>query len=175
MLKDGFYEVTQCALINSIMNDIGLKDAKVKSVPVKVSLRLHTLKDNPPFNLDFNYMSAAGKLTYLAQTTRPNIMYAMHQIAKYFSDPGQSHGKAILFLVSYLRKASNLGLKFKPDSKNGFNCYCGADFSQNCNKEFAPVNPNTAKLQSGWIIFYAGCSVSWIGVAVIKKLLDSWG
>jgi hypothetical protein len=169
MLKNGSCEFTQCTLINSTINDIRLKDAKVKSVPVKVSLRLHTLKDNPPFNLDFNYKSVVGKFNYLAQTTRPNIMYAMHQITKNSSDLGQSYGKAILFLVSYLRKASDLGLEFKPDSKNGFKYYCDADFSQNCNKEFAPVDPSTAKSQSGWIIFYAGCPISWVGVAVIKN------
>jgi hypothetical protein len=26
---------------------------------------------------------------------------------------------------------------------------------------FAPVDPSTAKSQSGWIFFYAGCPVSW--------------
>ena len=36
-LKDGSYEFTQQALIDSIINDVGLKDAKVKLVPAKVS------------------------------------------------------------------------------------------------------------------------------------------
>ncbi len=55
----------------------------------------------------------------------------------------------------------NLGLKFKPDSKKSFECYCNADFSENWNKEFAPIDPRTAKAQNGWIIFYAGCPISW--------------
>jgi hypothetical protein len=88
-------------------------------------------------------------------------MYAMHQIAKYLSDPRQSHGEAILYLVCYLKKTRDLGLKFKPDPKNGFECYCDTDFSGNWNREFAPVDPNTAKSQSTWIIFYAGHLVSW--------------
>jgi hypothetical protein len=88
-----------------------------------VSLQLHTFKDKPAFDLNFNYRSAVGKPTYQAQTTRPDIMYAMHQIAHYSSDPRQSHGEAILYLVHYLKKTCNLGLKFKPDSKNGFKCY----------------------------------------------------
>jgi hypothetical protein len=125
-----------------------------------VSLQLHTFKDEPAFNLNFNYRSAVGKLNYLAQTTRPNIMYAMHQIAKYSTDPRQSHGEAILYLVRYLKKTRDLGLKFKPDPKKGFKCYCDADFSGNWNREFAPANPSTTKSQSGWIIFYAGCPIS---------------
>jgi hypothetical protein len=93
------YEFTQCTLIDSIINDIGLKDAKVKPVPAKVSLQLNAFKDEPPFDLNFNYRSAVGKLNFLAQTTRPDIMYATHQIAKYLLDPRQSHDKAILYLV----------------------------------------------------------------------------
>ncbi len=160
-LKDGSYEFTQQALIDSIIDDIGLKDAKVKPVPAKVSLQLHVFKDQPTFNLNFNYRSAVGNLNYLAQTNRLNIMYAKHQIAKYSSDPRQSHWEAILFLVCYLKKTQDLGLKFKPDAKKGFKCYCDADFSGNWNRQFAPVDPSTAKSQSGWIIFYAGCPVSW--------------
>jgi hypothetical protein len=160
-LKDGHYEFTQRALIDSIINDVGLKDAKVKPVPAKVSLQLHTFKDKPTFNLNFKYRSAVGKLNYLAQTTGPDIMYAMHQIANYSSDPRQSHGKAIHYLVRYLKKTHNLGLKFKPDPKKGLKCYCDVDFSGTWNREFAPVDPSTTKSQSGWIIFYAGCPTSW--------------
>jgi hypothetical protein len=88
-------------------------------------------------------------------------MYAMHQIAKYLSDPRQSHGEAILYLVCYLKKTCNLGLNFKPDPKKGFEYYCYVDFSGNRNREFAPVDPSTAKSRSRWIIFYAGCPVPW--------------
>jgi hypothetical protein len=144
-LKDGSYEFTQRALIDSIIDDVRLKDAKVKPVSAKESLQLHTFKDAPAFDLNFNYRSAVGKLNYLAQTTRTDIMYTTHQIAKYSSDPRQSHGEAILYLVQYLKKTCDLGLKFKPEPKKGFECYCDADFSGNWNREFAPVDPSTAK------------------------------
>ncbi len=73
-LKDGSNEFTQRALINSIINDAGLKDAKVKPAPAKVSLKHQAFKDEPTFDLNFNYRSAVGKLNYLAQTTRQDIM-----------------------------------------------------------------------------------------------------
>ncbi len=88
-------------------------------------------------------------------------MYATHQIAKYSSDSRQSHGEAIFYLVCYLKKTRDPGLKFKPDPKKGFECYCDTDFSGNWKREFALVNPSTVKSQSGWIIFHAGCPVSW--------------
>ncbi len=94
--SDGFYELTQCALIDSIIEDAGISNSKTKPVPAKVSLQLHAFKNEQVFDLDFNYWSVVGKLNYLAQTTCPDIIYAIHQIAKYSSDPRQLHGKAIL-------------------------------------------------------------------------------
>jgi hypothetical protein len=144
-LKNGSYEFTQPALIDSIIDDVGLTDSKTKPVPAKGSLQLHAFKDEPPFNLDFNYRSAVGKLNYLAQTTHPDIMYVTHQITKYASDPRKTHGEAILYLVRYLMKSRDLSIHFKPDSSKGFECYCNADFLGLWNKMLAPDDPSTAK------------------------------
>jgi hypothetical protein len=113
------------------------------------------------FDLNFNNRYGVGKLNYLAQTNCPDIMYAPHQIAKYSSDLRQSHGKTILYQIRYLKKTRDLGLCFKPDPSNDFECYCDVDFSELWNKAFAPVDPSTSKSQSDVIIFYAGCPISW--------------
>ena len=160
-LQDGSYEFTQRALIDSIINDAGLKGEKVKPAPANVSLQLNAFKDEPPFDLDFNYRSAVGKLNYLAQTTRPDIMYSAHKIAKYWLDPRQSHDKVVLYLVHYLKKMRDLGLNFKPDPMKDFECYCDTNFSRNWNKAFTSLDPSTAKSRSGSKVFYAGCPISW--------------
>jgi hypothetical protein len=77
-LKNGVIELTQQALIDSIISDVALSNSKVKTVPAKVSKILHTHLDKPPFSLNFGYRSVIGKLNYLAQTTRPDIVYATH-------------------------------------------------------------------------------------------------
>jgi hypothetical protein len=97
----------------------------------------------------------------LAQTTRPDIIFSVHQIAKYSSDPRLEHGEAIVYLVRYLKKTRDLGLKFKPDPSKGFECYCDADFSGNWNKDFASHDPSTAKSRAGWVIYYAACPIIW--------------
>jgi hypothetical protein len=101
------------------------------------------------------------KLNYLAQTTHPDIMYAMHQIAKYSADPREPHGKAILYLVRYLKKSQELGIHFNPKPEKGFDCYCDADFSGNWTSTIADVDPSTSKSCSEWAIFYAGCPIIW--------------
>eukprot|EP00956_Cyclotella_meneghiniana_P027784 scaffold63216_cov39-Cyclotella_meneghiniana.AAC.1 len=69
-------------------------------------------------------------------------MYATHQIAKYSSDPRKEHGEAVIYLVRYLKKTRDIGLKFKPDSTYGFECYCDADFSGNWLKFLIPALQN---------------------------------
>jgi hypothetical protein len=73
-LKDCIIEPSQQALIDSIIADVALGDSKVKAIPAKVSEILHAHLDKPPFSLNFGYQSVIGKLNYLAQTTRPDIV-----------------------------------------------------------------------------------------------------
>ncbi len=137
---NGCVEFTQRALIDTIINYIHLEDAYTKPVPAKATHQLHAFKDSTPFdecNFNFNYRSVVGKLNYLGQTTRSDIVFATHQIAKYSSDPRKEHGEAILYLVQYLKKTRHLGLKFNPDPSKGFECYCDADFAGNWNRDFA--------------------------------------
>jgi hypothetical protein len=103
-LKNGVIELTQRALIDSIISDMALGDSKIKAVPAKVSKILHAHLDKHPFSLNFGYQSVIGKLKYLAQTTRPDIVYATHQLAKYSSNPREPHGEAVLYLICYLKK-----------------------------------------------------------------------
>jgi hypothetical protein len=161
-LKNGVIELTQRALIDSIISDVALNDSKVKAVPAKVSEILHAHFDKPPFSLNFGYHSVIGKLNYLAQTMRPDIVYVTHQLTKYSSNPREPHGEAVLYLICYLKKTRHLGTCFKPDQDKGCECYCNADFSGNWNKHLAPFEPSTAKSRSGWIVFYAGCPVIWV-------------
>ncbi len=143
------------------IQDVRVQANHTKPVQVRAALHLHAFKNSSKFDLNFNYRSIVGKLNYIAQITRPDIMYATHQIAKYSADPRKEHGEAILYLVKYLKRTKNLGLKFKPNPKQGFDCFCDADFSGNWNKLLAPTDPSTAKSRSGWIILYAACPIIW--------------
>ena len=130
-------------------------------MPAKANIMLLAHKDQPRFALDFDFRSVTGKLNYLAQTSRPDIMYATYQIAKYSSDPRVPHGEAIIYLVWYLMGSKDIGIRFSPNAIKGFECYCDANFYGNWNKSNAAYDPSKAKSRSGWIIFYAGCPIIW--------------
>ena len=72
-LKGGGIEFTQRALIDSIIEDVGLKDTTTKPVPAKANIMQLAQKDQPRFTLDCDYRFVTGKLNYLAQTSRPEL------------------------------------------------------------------------------------------------------
>jgi hypothetical protein len=54
-LKNSIIELTQQALIDSIISDVALSNSKVKAVPAKVSKKLHAHLDKSPSLLNFGY------------------------------------------------------------------------------------------------------------------------
>ncbi|KAL7478267.1 hypothetical protein ACHAW6_004040, partial [Cyclotella cf. meneghiniana] len=111
---------------------------------------MHTLTpcftDSPPSQEEWNYRRHDLRNSY------------GHQ---YSSNPKQEYGQAIIYIVRYLIKTCDLGLHFKPDASKGFYCYADTDFSGEWNKDFAKLDPSTAKSRSGWFILYADCLVIW--------------
>jgi hypothetical protein len=112
-LKNGVIELTQQALIDSIISDVALSNSKVKAVPAKVSKILHAHLDKPLFSLNFGYHLVISKLNYLAQTTRPDIVFATHQLAKYLSNPREPHGEAVFLSNPLLEEDSRLRNSFQ--------------------------------------------------------------
>jgi len=63
---------------------------------------------------------------------------------------------------------------FSPNSSKVLECYCDANFSDNCwNKELAAYNPSTAKPWSVWVIFYTGCPIVWASKLQLQVALST--
>jgi hypothetical protein len=84
--------MTQPHLIDSILHDLGLSDndrrarsnTTIKDLPSMVSRKI-TADTNT-----WNYQSVIGKLNYLEKSTRPDITYVVHQLARYSTKMRQS-------------------------------------------------------------------------------------
>jgi hypothetical protein len=50
------------------------------------------------------------QIDFLEKSTRPDISYVTHQVARFSEDPKASHGKAIEHIVKYLRDTHNDGI-----------------------------------------------------------------
>ena len=67
-----------------------------KPVPTPaVTTPLGQDKDGKPFSEDWEYASIVGMLMYLAQTTRPDVAFAVHQCARFTHNPKHSHSVGV--------------------------------------------------------------------------------
>ena len=91
-----------------------------------------------------------------------DIAYAMHQCAKFCSDPKESHVEVIIYLGRYLKGTRNKGLILDLSAKDFFLVWEDADFLLNWVQQTTEVDPSTAKLRFGYVIMMIGCPVIWV-------------
>ena len=86
------------------------------------------LGSNPerePYNQkEWNYTSVVGILLYVLNNTRPDITFAVSQVAHFTAAPKVSHAKVIEeSFIRYLVCDPNRGLILKPDGTFDLKCW----------------------------------------------------
>jgi hypothetical protein len=119
------YHLTQPALIDRIIETIPLKDERLHDTPADKIL----YKGGEPRKTDFHYRSAVGQLNYLTASSRPELMVAVHQCARFSADPRLQHEQAIKRIVRYLKRTLDKGLILRPNVSKGLECHVDADFA----------------------------------------------
>jgi hypothetical protein len=104
-----------------------------------------------------------GKANFLEKSTRPDIAVAVHQCARFSSDPKQCHADAVWYFGRYLQGTQDQGMILDPKNAKSFECWVDADFLGQYVKraEDMHLDAMTAKPRTGFIITYAGCPVTW--------------
>jgi hypothetical protein len=122
--------MTQTGLNASIIEDLGLDASSSKhkkhDTPAIETLQPHL--DTPAFTEIWNYRSVIGKLNFFAQNTRPDIAFAVHQCARFYSNPHANHSIAIKWIGRYLKTTCTKGFALHPDGTNLLHAYCNSDF-----------------------------------------------
>ena len=97
------------------------------------------------------FREAVGSLMHIMVMTRPDIAYAVGQVAQYAQKPGKQHWRAVKRIIAYLIKTKNFGLCFgrSSDQLIGF---CDADYAGDL---------QTRRSTSGFLFLHLGGPVSW--------------
>ena len=100
------------------------------------------------------YMNAVGSIMYLATTTRPDIAYAAGVLARFNSNPGMTHWKAVKHLFHYLKGTTDMKLVYKPDPSvhDHFVAYSDADHGG---------NKDNGKSTTGYMVKMGSGAVCW--------------
>jgi hypothetical protein len=87
-------------------------------------------------------------------------MVAVHQWALFSADPRLQHEQAIKQIVRYLKRTPDKGLILRPDVSRGLKCQVDADFAGGFSPKYSD-DATTLHSHTGFIIWFAGCSLIW--------------
>ena len=77
----------------------------------------------------WSYPSVVGMLLYLCSNTRPDISFAVSQVARFTHAPKQSHATAVKTIVRYLSGTMNKGTIVMLPGTFRLTCFPDSDFA----------------------------------------------
>jgi hypothetical protein len=162
----GVYSLDQGAYIAEVLERLGLDSVSPVASPSlggsagKLRPRVGGL--TPPeaeFMRLCPYREAVGALLWLTRGTRPDLAYAVQQVARFMSAPAPEHWRAIVRIFKYLRgtvtRPLNLGAGGAVSTvvlAPLLHGYSDADWA-GCQE--------TMRSQTGWVVRLGDASVSW--------------
>jgi hypothetical protein len=157
--EDGAITLTQRGLINKIITATGLEDCNPNWTPASTQA-LGIDHDSPPMQEPWVYPSIVGMLLYLATNTRPDISFAVSQVARFNHNPKQSHAQAVKMIVRYLHRTSEMGTIVRPSNSLALDCFVDADFAGLYRRDPDSAS-SAAKSRTGFIIFLGNAPLVW--------------
>ena len=161
-LESGKIKISQPHLVQQITDEVGLTPKSyTKTVPAAPTKLLSRDPEQAREQEPFDYRRVIGKLNFLEKSSRPDLAYAVHQCARFSSDPREEHYDTVRYIARYLLDTKNERLIFDPKMKDSLSVWVDADFSGNWNRENVDVDESTAKSRTGYVIMLAGCPIHW--------------
>ena len=145
--------MTQRKYCLELLHEYGMLAAKPVDIPFPENTVLnHIETSNDKYLKNFtSYQQLVGKLIYLTNT-RPDISYVVHCLSQHMHNPLQSHMKAALRILRYLKGSPGSGLQIDRISDLKLRVYSDADWAK-C--------PKTRKSVTGFCVFLGKNLISW--------------
>ena len=157
--SDGSLHMTQKGLIEKTLKTADMSDCNPNATPTTM-IGLGADKEGKAMNEQWNYRTIVGMLLYLSTNTRPDIAYAVSQVARFSADPKQSHASAIKTILRYLKKTQDKGTLAKPIKDLRLDLYVDADFAGLFGREDSS-DPNSVRSRTGYVILLSGWPLLW--------------
>ena len=155
--RNGTIKLTQTGLTKRIIE--ALNTTKTKQTPA-VSEPLAIDADGDPPDGLYNYASVVGMLLYLQGHSRPDITFAVSQVARFIHGHRRSHEVALERIGQYLNGTKEQGLVLKPTDEFSMECYCDADFAGMWATEDR-TSQESVRSRAGFVICICGCPIVW--------------
>ena len=156
---DGSINMTQKGLIQKVLETAKMTDCNPNATPT-LATALGADKDGKPMTESWNYRAVIGMLLYLSTNTRPDISFAVSQVARFSAAPKHSHASAVKMILRYLKKTQDKGTLVHPSDKLRLDLYVDADFAGLFKRE-ADDDSNSVRSRTGYVILLSGWPIVW--------------
>ena len=173
---NGTITMTQEGLIQSVLQQVGLpvdddkRKVQPKFTPAIGILHADTIGEERQQH--WNYRSVIGKLMFIANNTRPDIAFAVHQAARYSTNPKKSHEIAVKHICRYLWLTQNKGLVCRPNGDGELNAYCDSDFAGRWHESTTHLRESVLS-RTGYVLMFCGCPILWASKLQTEIALSS--
>ena len=158
-LDNGDIECTQKGLIKKILEAAQMTDCHANFLPTATTA-LGKHPDDPSFEENWSYRSIVGMLLYLSTNTRPDITFAVNQVARFSHNPRKAHGTAVKTILRYLKGTYNRGTIVSPSKLLSLDCYVDADFA-GLFKADPMGDSSSSKSRTGYVVLLGGTPLVW--------------
>ena len=142
---DGSLLLHQETNINYIIKNYRMIGAHEKTTPM-IPLGSHVSGRKKAEESNFPYKQLIGELLYVANTSRPDISFAVNYAARFQAAPEDIHFTILKRILRYLKGTASYGIQIKPES-DVIECYVDADHGG---------DKRTRKSTTGFIILVYG-------------------
>lgn len=147
-------EIDQSGYVEQILVRFGMAESKPVRTPSDTSekLSIQTITPNDSLVGKVPFQEAVGSLLYLAQSTRPDIAFAVSDVSRFNSNHGSAQWKAVKRIFRYLRGTTNAKLRYTK-SHDGIVAYYDADWASEIDHR---------RSCSGYVVKLSNASICWM-------------
>ena len=147
------YLMAATVYTKSVLERFDMESSKPVSTPVNPGVKLKKAMQESKRVDQASYQSAVGHLLYLSTKTRPDIAYAVSDVARFTSDPTEEPWAAVKCIVRYLNGTRDMDLLYK-----------GRDGTKEC-ISYSDANwagdLDDRKSTSGYVFLISDAAISW--------------
>ncbi|OWZ14575.1 Retrovirus-related Gag-pol Polyprotein [Phytophthora megakarya] len=151
--EHGITTLSQAKFAADVTKRFGMDNCRPRKTPQDRGTILYKRTEEDEPAEDTPYRQAVGVLLYLARVTRPDISYAVNQVAVHASDPSKAHWVAEKNIFRYIDATKSMSLTYyRTTTEPHVRVYTDADWAN---------NEADRRSVSGSVIQVFGSAVSW--------------
>ena len=155
--EGGSTKIHSSPMIDQMLKTFSMTDCRSVSTPLPKGIILDstmgpkteqermTMEGTP-------YLQLIGALLHLANTTRPDIAFAVGFMSRFMENPGSQHWNASKHVLKYLKSNRTSGITYSRSGHQDLHGYSDSDFAG---------DRDTSKSTSGFVFMFSGGAISW--------------